>query len=294
MRTGEASRTAQFMALFRALESARAPAARLFDDRFAELFLDRRLRSVVQLSRLPVFDRLVPWVIDRQWPGARSSAVTRTRFIDDVLRAAEGVEQIVILGAGFDCRAYRIAGIERVCVFEVDHPDTLAQKRRALQAVLPSLPEHVRFVAIDFTRGQLEETMASAGYDPTRRTFFIWEGVTNYLSEAAVDAVMRWFGRNAEGSWVVFTYIHRRVLADPTSFAGAVKILRTVQRSGEPWTFGLDPGDVPRYLAERGLTRVEDLGAAEYRARYLGGSGAAMRGYEFYRIAVARVARMRT
>jgi methyltransferase (TIGR00027 family) len=297
MRSGKASRTAQFMALFRALESSRPPGARLFEDPFAQLFLSPPLRWVLRLSRLPLFDRLIRWVIDRQWPGARSSGVTRTRFIDDVLRAAltEGVEQLVILGAGFDCRAYRIAGIERVPVFEVDHPDTLAQKRATLEAVLASIPPHVRFIAIDFTQGELSDTMARAGYDATRRTFFIWEGVTNYLTEAAVDAAIRWFGQAAEGSWAVFTYVHRKVLADPASFIGASKIVRMVQSSGEPWTFGLEPGAVPRYLAERGLVLLEDLGAAEYRSRYLSASsasGAALRGYEFYRIAIARVRRM--
>src|SRR5207249_10059749 len=102
MRPHRSSRTAEFMAFFRALESVRRPpSARLFDDRFAPAFLRPWLRAVVGLSRLPVVGRLVPWYIDRRWPGARSSGIARTRLIDDVVRDAlrEKIEQVVILGA---------------------------------------------------------------------------------------------------------------------------------------------------------------------------------------------------
>jgi O-methyltransferase involved in polyketide biosynthesis len=196
---------------------------------------------------------------------------------------------VVILWAGFDCRAYRIAGIERTRVFEVDHPDTSAEKRRRLRQVFPSVPAHVQFVATDFDHRQLEELMANAGYDPARRTFFSWEGVTNYLTASAIDVTFRWVATAARGSQVAFTYVHRRVLDDPQAFAGTGRLFRTLRRTRESWTFGLDPAEVPGYLAVRGLDLLEDPGAVDYRARYLRGRGREMRGYEFYRIALARI-----
>src|SRR5262245_30389757 len=279
MRRGQASRTAEFMALFRALESSRPPRRRLFEDRFAQLFLRLPLRLVLHLARLPLGRGLIPRLIDSRWPGARSSAVARTCFIDDALRAAlrDGVEQVVILGAGFDCRAYRTPGIERARVFEVDHPDTLAEKRRCLRQVFPTAPPHVQFVAADFNQRQLEAIMADGRYDPARRTFFIWEGVTNYLTAPAVDVTFRWFAA-ARGSQVVFTYVHRRVLDDPQAFEGTATLFRTLRRTREPWTFGLDPAEVPGYLAVRGLDLIEDLGAVDYRSRYLTGQGRERRG----------------
>jgi methyltransferase (TIGR00027 family) len=278
------------MALFRAIESSRPPERRLFEDRFAHLFLRPPLRFVLRLARLPLGGDLIPRLIDSRWPGARSSGVARTRFIDDALRSAlgDGVEQVVILGAGFDCRAYRIPGIERTLVFEVDHPDTLAEKCRRLLRVFPSAPSHVHFVATDFNHRQLEELMANSGYDPARRTFFIWEGVTNYLTGSAVDATFRWFATAARGSQVVFTYVHRRVLDDPQAFEGTRRLFRMLRRTREPWTFGFDPAEVPGYLAARGLDLIEDLGAVDYRSRYLTGQCGEMQGYEFYRIALAR------
>jgi O-methyltransferase involved in polyketide biosynthesis len=92
---------------------------------------------------------------------------------------------------------------------------------------------------------------------------------------------------------VIFTYVHRQVLTEPEAFPGARRVLRTTAKLGEPWTFGLDPAEVGAYLATRGLTLASDTGATEYRARYLAGRADARHGYEFYRVALARVARER-
>jgi len=107
MRAGTASRTAELMALFRVMESAR-PRGRLFEDPFAPLCLKPPLRLLYQLSRVGMFRGLVESTIDAVIPGARSSGIARTRFIDDELRSAleSGCRQVVIAGAGFDCRAY--------------------------------------------------------------------------------------------------------------------------------------------------------------------------------------------
>jgi methyltransferase (TIGR00027 family) len=292
VKAGEASRTAEFMALYRAMESSRADDKRLFEDRFAKVFLRPSLRLVLRLSRAPVVGGLIPVLLDLAAPGARSSGITRTRLIDDLVCSAldEGVEQVVILGAGFDCRAYRLPGIERCQVFEVDHPDTLAEKRRRLALVLPAFPSNVRSVAIDFNRQRLEDVMLGSGYAPDRRTCFVWEGVTNYLTAHAVDATFRWFANAATRSIVIFTYVHQKVLTDPQAFAGARRLRRAIERMGEPWTFGLDPADVSSYLSVRGLTLVEDLGATEYRSQYWTGKRGGARGYEFYRVALACVA----
>ena len=291
MKEGRASRTAEYMALFRALEAVRLPGRRVFEDRFAAAFLSPRLRRVVNLSKVPVVGALIRAYVDHRWPGARTSAVARTRFIDDEAGVAlgSGTEQVVILGAGFDARAYRIAAMGRVPVFEVDHPSTSAAKRTIVQAMLASVPHHVRFVPVDFNSEPLQDKMSAAGYDPLRCTLFIWEGVTNYLTESAVDETLRWCAGAAAGSTVVFTYVHRLVLDAPQAFYGTEKLFMTLSAAGERWTFGLDPSQLPSFLAQRGLVLSEDVGASDYRARYLGRAAMRVRGYEFYRIAVARV-----
>jgi methyltransferase (TIGR00027 family) len=287
MREGEASRTAGYMALFRALEHVRPASARRISDPFARAFVDSRLRAVVTLGALPGVGELVRGYIDRRWPGARTSAVARTRFIDERSEAAitSGIEQIVLLGAGFDSRPYRLQGWGRITVFEVDHPDTQARKRRLLGTV----PSRVRFVPVDFDRNQVEAALHAAGYDRDRTTLFIWEGVTNYLTEGAVDGTLRWCARAAPSSRIVFTYVHRAVLDDPASFFGTARLFETLDASAERWTFGMDPAGLASFLEARGFHLDEDVGAEEYRRRCYGTPSTAMRGYEFYRIACAHV-----
>ncbi len=291
MQEGRPSRTAEYMALFRALETARSASRRVCEDRFADAFLSPELRRVVRVSRFRPAGVLIRGYIDRRWPGARTSAVARTRFIDDTAEAllAVGLDQVVILGAGFDARAYRIRRMTGATVFEVDHPATSAAKRRIVESLLAAKPAHVRFVPIDFNSQSLPAAMEAAGYDPRRRTLFVWEGVTNYLIEDAVDATLRWCAGAAAGSTVIFTYVHRGILDAPQTFHGTKALLKTLDSAGERWTFGVDPSRLPAFLAERGLVLDEDVGASDYRSRYFGRAAARMPGYEFYRIAVAHV-----
>ncbi len=267
------SHTATLVALYRAIESSRSPTVRLFEDPFAPAFLGSRARWALQLSRLPVVGAAVPWtLVDGHWSGPRGTVAVRTRYIDDALGEAlsAGVDQVVILGAGFDCRAYRIPGIDRARVFEVDHPATQPRKRAVVTRRLAALPLHVTLVPIDLTTQALDTVMPGAGYRTGARTFFICEGLTHYLSPAVVDAVFRYVARSAAvGSQMVFTYIHRAILDGSVRFEGAANTLATVQRAGEPYTFGWDPVELPRYLAERHLRLIEDVGAEAYRARYL-------------------------
>ena len=292
MKAGQASRTAQHMALFRAMESTLPAKRRLFEDQLAAKALSPGLRIVADLSKIPGVGKVLRTFIDHNWPGGRTSGVARTRFIDDEATAAlaSGLEQVVILGAGFDARAYRLGMMAGRSVFEVDHPATSAAKQAVLKRALRNLPQHVHFVAVNFDSESLVEAMNAAGYDADKRTLFIWEGVTNYLNEAAIDATLRWCAAAAVCSKVIFTYIHKRVLADPQAFFGGAKMIATVQAVGERWTFGLEPAELTGFLKERGLVLQQDIGASDYRAKYYGAAAQRMRGYEFYRVAVAEVA----
>jgi methyltransferase (TIGR00027 family) len=291
VKRGKPSRTAEYVALFRAIESTLPPHRRLFEDPFAARFLRPRLALVAELSRLPGVADLISAFIDRRWAGARSSVVARTRLIDDALRNAldHGIEQVVILGAGFDSRAYRLPDLQGVAVFEVDHPDTLAKKRRVLARASVDIPPAVRFVATDFRQDDLGEKMAAAGYSSRVRTFILWEGVTAYLTPFAVDATLSWCAQAAAGSQLLFTYVDRAIVDDPATVARTGKLHDALRAAGERWTFGLDPAELARYLKHRGLELEEDVGSADYRARYLPHLGQSMRNYDFYRLAIATV-----
>jgi len=244
----------------------------------------------VVLARSPLLGSVIAALVDRRWPGARTSGVARTRLIDDWATAAvrDGAHQVVVLGAGFDSRAWRLPPLAGIPVFEVDHPATSQAKRcRLIAAGLD--PARIVQVAIDFDREPLAETLRSSGFDMRVRTAVIWEGVSNYLTADAVDAVLLWASGLAAGSTLAFTYVHSGVLANPGSFEGADRILHSVARAGEAWTCGIDPAELGGRLQSLGLALVEDLGANDYRARYWRSAGCRWCGYAFYRAALAAV-----
>ena len=293
MKPGEASQTAEFNAAFRALESSRWPRRkRLFEDFLALTFLGPRMRKFLRLSRIPLVGHLVPWYIDKKWPGVRPSAIGRTCWIDDQLGDAlrSGAEQVVILGAGYDCRAYRLPGMSRAKVFEVDHPDTLAVKKDRLTYKLGRLPDYMTYVGVDFDQQDLSTELTKAGFDQALPTFFLWEGVMHYLAAEAVDTTFRCISSiTTPGSRLVFTYIHRGLLDGTVHFGKLGEIPLTLQEAGENWTFGLYPEELAAYLAERGFSLIVDVGSLEYRAKYMGSTGRHMKGFEFYRAALAEV-----
>src|SRR3984957_3985000 len=267
-----ASRTAEYMAVFRAMESARREGPWLVVDPFAERFVGAGLRRAVSASRWGGFTALVNRYADWRLPGAQTSAIARTKLIDDALveTLREEVSQVVILGAGFDCRAYRLPAMEGAKVFEVDHPSTLARKLEVLLEILPEIPETVRSVEIDFNREMLPEVLARAGFQLSRPTVFLWEGVTNYLTAEAVDSVLRFVASCRGGSRIIFTYVDAGVLDGSARFEGGERLLKDVARLGEPWTFGIVPGELAEFLGWRGICLDGDWSAEEYRRECFG------------------------
>jgi methyltransferase (TIGR00027 family) len=248
MKPDRPSRTAQHNALFRAIEQ-RLPQP-LFADPWARRFLRGRYRLAALLPAAALAR-----AIDARWPGPRAAVCVRTRWIDDAIRAAleRGLDQLVVLGAGFDARAHRLPGIERVRVFEVDHPATQALKRRVVGAA----PAHVTYVPVDFSREALPEALAAAGLRADRRTLLLWEGVTNYLDAPTVDATLRFAAR--AGQALLFTYVDRAVIDGRGGFEGGAESVAYVEKLGEPFTFGLDPRELGGYLRARGLELERDL-----------------------------------
>jgi len=285
------SRTAEFMALFRAIETAEPPRHRLFEDPYAAALLTGPLRALAGLARLPVAGRLATYFLDLGWPRTRSSAVVRTRLIDDLVRQAVGggARQALLLGAGFDSRPYRLEELRDVPLFEVDHPSTQKAKRQRLEARLGRLPGNVRFVPVDFEKDDLENALLHAGFDTDVAAVAVWEGVVSYLTPAAVDQNFRMLARIlAQGSELIFSYVHRGALDGSVAFREARRWKSRVRSSGEPFIFGFDPAGLADYLRPRGFTLVRDLSTAEAAKSYCEPLRRSEPGSELYRIAAAR------
>ena len=178
MKEDHESSTAAYMALFRAVESARPRGGPPVHRSLATSLLPTSLRLVADVARLPVIGRAVPAILDLGWPRTRSSGVVRTRLIDTMVQEAlgDGATQLVLLGAGYDSRAYRLPLAHQVTVFEVDHPSTQRAKRARLGASGTSI-DHVRFVGVDFELDNIAGRLAEAGFDERARSIVVWEGV---------------------------------------------------------------------------------------------------------------------
>jgi methyltransferase (TIGR00027 family) len=292
VKTGRPAGSAEGVSVFRALEAARSPAVRLFSDPYATELLTPGARRAFALCRLPLLGPSLLAVADAFLYGQRAFVLARTSLIDSALEEAlaRGVEQVLILGAGYDSRAHRIRGIERARVFEVDHPATQASKRTLLDGVVGRLPGHIVFVPVDFNRDSLRDCLETTGFRVGGSCFVIWEGVTEYLDPAAVDATFRLLARTvAPGSEVAFTYLDRRLLDGSRSFRAGARHLAMMRWMAEPFTFGIDPADLGAYLAERGFALLDDAGGEELVRRCFQPRGRRDRPNDYQRIARACV-----
>jgi methyltransferase (TIGR00027 family) len=199
MRSGKPSRTAQFVAFNRALGNL-APEVPGFSDPLAIEFLPENWRKrIPRKPGYPIGVRRGNCVVNQ----------FRTVVLDRAIVSAGRLPQLVILGAGFDSRAWRLPGLEETAVFEVDHPATQALKRERASAMRAKARE-VHFVATDFRHNDLAARLVDAGYDADRPAFWLWEGVTLYLRPAEVAANLATFAAlSAPGSRLALTYLRK-------------------------------------------------------------------------------------
>ncbi|WP_269235423.1 class I SAM-dependent methyltransferase [Flavobacterium flavigenum] len=287
MKTHKTSRTAQYMALFRALETKRSSNDKLFSDEYAIHFLEAKLRFASRMSKYAIIRKYINNTIEKKIPGALSSGIARTKYIDDLLKSTinNGVKQVIILGAGFDTRALRLAFLESIPVIEIDHPNTSKFKITTYKSRIGELPKNIEFYQIDFNKQSLEELAEQHNFDFTKPTTVIWEGVTNYLTEDAIKNTFEFIKKFTTNSYVIFTYVHNDVLENPGSFLGGEQLFIELEKLEEKWTFGFKPEELSDYLKSFDMILLEDMGAIEYRSKYLPERNE--KGYEFYRVAMA-------
>lgn len=266
----EPSRTAEAVCLFRAADQCRPPAARIVDDPYAKMFLGPAARTA--LTAVEWTGRLGE-LAEGFAPGVVTFVLCRHRFIDACLsRALNGaVAQIVLLGAGYDTRAYRLAeAIGERPVFEVDFPATSRRKAEQVEAYRDVLPAvEIRRVEIDFLSQQLDERLLLAGFQPNAATFFVWEGVAMYLTRKAVkDTLARIHQLGATGSTLAMDYWY--LVDSPGLFGTAVRLSSNLLHLlGEPVTFSLHPEDAGPFMERLGFSVLDLADHVELRRRYV-------------------------
>ena len=270
MRKKQSSLTAAGIAIVRAVESERPADERILYDPYACQFVPSWMyRAFGFFIRIGYAE----W----RGPGVNGFLVARDRYIDDVLQGFlnEGLQQLVILGAGYDSRPYRFDLAGRVKTFEVDHPATQGDKLAKLQAVFGKVPEQVSYVPIDFNTQTLEGRLMESGYDPNLKTLFIWQGVTMYLTTEAVNATLSFVVHYSRpDSAIVFDYVYRSILYGIQKHSEISGMRRYRFMTGERLTFGIPVGTVETFLKERGFHHVKDVNVDDLKATYFTGKNA--------------------
>lgn len=200
----------------------------------------------------------------------RAFMVARSRYAEDQLAAsvARGVSQYLILGAGLDTSAYRVATPKNAQVFEVDHPNTQAWKMERLRAAKIPIPDFVHFVSVDFERQDLASELHAAGFQTDQSTFVSWLGVVPYLTKEAAEYTFGFLGRLPKGSGVVFDY------SVPRSSLGFMERLaldalsRRVARAGEPFRLFFTSEELNTFLTGLGFRDIEQLATDQINSRY--------------------------
>ena len=182
--------------------------------------------------------------------------------------AQEDLDVVVIVGAGYDTRAYRVTELAGLPIWEVDLARNIAAKNEALERCFGRIPPNVTLVPVDLATDNLTERLTHSGFDAGMRTFYVWESVTMYLPETVVRNTLHHLTGSAPGSHLAFTYL-RKDFVDGAAMYGAEAAYQSFVVNHGLWKYGINPERVDTLLAEYGWRETEQLGSAEYRDRYL-------------------------
>ena len=258
MREDWPSLTALYVTYGRALATRDPILSRACVDPYAERLLPRPLVRLLALGDHGRAGRLLHGAQKGLTLGLAAHLALRTALIDRALEhaIASGIDQVVLLGAGYDTRAHRMQALAGATVYEVDHPATQRSKRSAARA-LPIAARELRYVACDFERMRLDDALRAAGFAPTRRAAFVWEGVTMYLARAAVDESLRAIARLAvDESLLLATYMTPEIVHSGHALGRlSAHLLALI---AEPIRFAAIPSELGKVLAAAGFEVLSD------------------------------------
>lgn len=266
--------TAQGVAKQRLIETIAGPEKSVINDPYADKFVIGS--GVIKLMG----HRLNVWLTSKLAPGFHEHLISRTRFIDDLIEksAKEGIEQYVILGAGYDSRANRLNLTPSLKIFEVDQPEVSDIKLSKLPKDLPNL-ENITYVNVDFSYQSLSEQLLTAGFDQTKSTIFTLEGVSQYITKEAVSSTIQELSLITKDARSIFfmSYVDELLKKDPAACFGKgypnpskkANLIQTLSaKVGEPWISFYRDEEVESILAENGYAIKENVTLEDLNSLY--------------------------
>jgi methyltransferase (TIGR00027 family) len=212
---------------------------------------------------------------------SRASIVARARFIEDLLeeRIEQGVSQYVLLGAGLDTFAQRKPELaSRLCVFEVEQPQTQAWKRTRLVELGYGIPEWLRLVPVDFEAHESWlEQLVQAGFERPKPAVIASTGVAMYLTKDAISAMLRQVATLAPGSTFVMSFMLPFDLVEAEERPGLEAAARGARANGTPFISFFAPADMLALARAAGFRDVKHVSATHLASRYFAGRADGLR-----------------
>lgn len=266
--------TAQGVAKQRMIETLAQPEKRIINDPFAERFVLGA--SIIKLMG----HKVSVWLTQKFSPGFHEHLISRTRFIDELIETCtnQGVEQYVILGAGYDLRAHRLTLPSTLKIFEVDQEGVQRKKRSKLPDNLPNAA-NVTYVSVDFNHKTLTQQLLHAGFDQSKATVFTLEGVSQYITKEAMSSTLAEIANLMGQARLIFfmSYANQLINDDPKSCFGkgypnpkkkAKTILKLAAKVGEPWISFYSTKEIESMFSQNGFSLVEDKTLADLNSKY--------------------------
>lgn len=275
IKTKNAAKTGKGPTFIVAVEQNFPKDQRILEDDLAVKLFSGSYRFLIDMTKKP---KIRDWFIrftERVTTGAWSFCLIRKRYIDECLIDAVSenkIKAIVNLGAGFDTRLYRLPEVKNIPSWEVDQAVNIDAKQKALLDAVGKLPDYPEQVSMDFINEDIGEILNSHGYKCDEPTFFIWEGVSQYLDRSSVRKTFDFFSKAPSGSRLTFTYILKDFITGE-DYHGEKNLYRRFVQAGKSWHYGFAPEHLEGYLRDNGWRLIEDVGYAELDKRYVKPSG---------------------
>ena len=266
--------TAQGVAKQRLIETLAKPDKRIIYDPYAVKFVLGA--SIIKLMG----HKMSVWLTQQFAPGFHEHLISRTRFIDDLIKksTANGAEQYIILGAGYDLRAHRLDLPPTLKIFEVDQPEVQLRKRSKLPKNLPN-SENVTYVSVDFNNQTLKKQLLNTGFDQNKPTVFTLEGVSQYITKDAIISTLEVLAELTQKTSATFfiSYVDKLLNENPKAcfgkgYSNAEKKVETIKRLaakvGEPWISFYSAEEIEGMLSKYGFSLIENKTLADLNSVY--------------------------
>ena len=282
--------TAQGVAKQRLIETIAGPDKRVINDPYADSF-------VIGSGFIKLMGhKLNAWLSEKLAPGFHEHLIARTKFIDELIEksAINGIEQYVILGAGYDSRAHRLELPSSLKIFEVDQPEVSDNKLAKLPKELPN-SENVTYVNIDFSYQSLTDQLISAGFDQEKSTIFTLEGVSQYITKEAVSSTIKELASLIKDTNSIFFMSYVDELLDknpeacfgegypnPTKKASLIKGLSA--KVGEPWISFYSCAEIEDLLSQNGYSIQENVTLEDLNSLYFSPVGRTLNENQIFKL----------